>query len=88
MREKGLDFDKHFLASLPPKKVKKRIEALGRFLESDESCPLADGGVHKDTHDYLVSDSSQKYLLAYLGREIHWIVVSILSASYVSGLVL
>lgn len=88
VRKKGLDFDKHYLASLPPEEIERRIEVLGRFLESGKSCPLADESVHKDAYDYLVSDSSHKHLLTYLGREIDWIVVSVLSASYISALVL
>ena len=88
IRKKGLDFNKHYLASLPPEEIEKRIEVLGRFLETGESCPLADGSSYKDAHDYMASDSSHKQLLAYLGREIDWVVVSVLSASYVSALVL
>ena len=88
IRKEGLDFDKHYLASLLPEEIEKRIEVLGRFLESGESCPLADGCALKDAHDYLSSGSSYKHLLAYLVREIDWVVVSVLSASYVSALLL
>ena len=88
VEEKGLPFDKDFLASLPPEDIERRIEILGQFLDSGETCPLTEDGPHKQAHQYLASDSSQKHLLAYFGREINWIVVSVLSASYISALVL
>jgi len=88
VREKGLGFDKHFLASLPREEIEKRIEALGEFLESGHGCLLAGEEDYTEAREYLVSDSSQKHLLAYFGREVNWIVVSVLSASYISSLIL
>jgi len=88
VQEKGIDIDKEFLTSLPLDKIEKRIEVLGRFLEDDENHSNSQEGIHKDAHNYLRSDNSQKYLLAYFEREINWIIISILSASYISALVL
>ncbi len=85
---KGIDIDKEFLTALPPDEIEKRIEVLGKFLESDETAPPSGEDEHKIAHDYLTSDNSQKYLLAYFEREINWIIISILSASYISSFVL
>jgi hypothetical protein len=88
VREKGIDIDKHFLSSLPTDEIEKRIEVLGKFFESGETCPLSGDGTYKNAHEYLVTGASQKHLLAYFGREINWIIISVLSASYISALVL
>lgn len=88
VQEKGIDIDKEFLTSLPLDEIEKRMEVLGRFLENDEIHSNTQEGIHKDAYDYLRSDNSQKYLLAYFEREINWIIISILSASYISALVL
>lgn len=85
--EKGTDIDKPYLSSLPLEEIKKRIEVLGKYIEdNDPITPNSDTG--KVVQEYLVTGSSQKHLLAYFEREMKWIVISILSASYVSSLVL
>jgi len=86
--KEGLTFDKELLMALPVEKVEKRINTLQRFLATNGDAEATDNFDEKDALAYLFADSSKKYLLAYLTREINWIAVSVLSASYVSSLIL
>jgi len=88
VNKEGLTFDKDFLKALPKEEIEKRIEALDSFIASQDSEKAIDDFDEKEALEYLEKDSSKKYLMPYLTREINWIVISILSASYVSSLVL
>jgi hypothetical protein len=81
----GSDFDMERLSSLSPDELNQRIDTLERFFNGDDP---DQGGVTQDVHRYLMSADSQKYLLAYVSREFNWVIVSIMSASYISSLVL
>jgi uncharacterized small protein (DUF1192 family) len=78
----GCDIDKEYLSRLSPSELERRIDILQRFIDSDEPDDA------QEAHHYLMSDNSRKYLLAYVSRELNWVIVSIMSASYISALVL
>lgn len=80
IKEYGLDFDKDYLKQLSKKEIEERINVLVAFIET---CHL-----NEKTSEILRLDSSRKYLLAYVSRELNWVVISILSASYVSANIL
>jgi hypothetical protein len=86
--DEGISYDKDHLESLPIHEIETRIEILGRFLESQESDVVLDDDEREQALRYLQEDSSRIHLLPYLRREVNWILVSILSASYISSLVL
>lgn len=82
--EKGLDYDHNFLRSLSPDEIEKRIQSFSEFLDSDNDITSE---MSDEVATYLDVDGSKKFLLYYFIREMHWIVISVLSASYVSSLV-
>lgn len=88
IRDHGIDYDKQYLANLPKEELEARIESLGQFIELKEMTTDKTNEIVHSALDYLSNDSSKKYLLEYLIREINWIIVSLLSASYISSLVL
>lgn len=88
VNKEGLAFDKDFLKTLPKEELEKRIEALNSFIASQDTERQIDDFDEKEALEYLEKGSSKKYLMPYLTREINWIVISILSASYVSSLIL
>jgi len=81
----GSDFDMEHLDSLSQNELNQRIDTMKQFFDSDD--PDQEGITH-DVHRYLMSADSQKYLLAYVSREFNWVMVSIMSASYISSLIL
>ena len=85
LRKDGIEIDKDHLKSLPQEERKKRIDVLSDFINKTGTDQMA---VSADAIQYLKNDSSQKYLLSYLTRELNWIVISILSASYISSFIL
>lgn len=76
----GLDFDKNFLKQLSQTEVERRMHVLREFIRS--------GNLSQEAIEILRFDSSRKNLLVYLGREINWVAISILSASYISANIL
>lgn len=84
----GIDYDKQYLSNLPKDEIKERIKSFGQFIESQENNAENTDHIARSAMDYIISDSSKKSLLEYLIREINWIVISLLSASYISALVL
>ena len=68
IRKHGIEFDKDLLSSLPKEEIEKRIDVFINFIDKTET----DEALH-----YLKTDSSNKHLLAYLIRELNWIVISI-----------
>jgi len=85
INEQGLTFDKSFLQQLPMEEIEKRIVILEKFINSKAD---EEQKIHAKAEQLLMLDSSKKHLLAYLSRELNWITISILSASYISALVL
>jgi len=81
----GSDFDMEHLNNLSTDELDQRIDTMQQFFNVDN---LDETGVTQDVHNYIMSADSQKYLLAYVSREVNWIIVSIMSASYISSLIL
>lgn len=73
----GLDFDKNQLQELPQDEIEKRITVLEKYIQT--------GHLSQETNNILKSDNSNKHLIAYLDNGLNWIVISILSASYISA---
>lgn len=88
IRAHGIDYDKEYLVNLPKKEIEARIESLGKFIELQEVSTVENNEIARTAVNYLNYDSSKKYLLEYLVRELNWIIVSLLSASYISSLIL
>ena len=87
-RKHGITYDKNFLEKLSMEEIEARISALGAFIEAEEE-RVEDGEIlSKSAIQYLQNDDSKIYLNEYFGREIHWASISLLSASYISSLVL
>jgi len=86
--KEGIEFDKDFLQKLSKEEIEKRIDVFGNLVEKYESQSAPGIDSKEEAFRYLFEDSSRKYLLPYLKREINWIIVSILSTSYVSSLIL
>ncbi|MGO9004885.1 MAG: hypothetical protein ACLQIQ_17650 [Beijerinckiaceae bacterium] len=61
----GIDYDSAFLRTLSKAEIDRRIQAFSEFLDSQD-----DKVQHsiKVASNYLISDSSKKYLLFYLAR--------------------
>lgn len=77
IQKQGLDFDKDYLRQLPKPEIEKRIDVLKKFVYT--------GHLSQEATEILKSDSSRKYLFVYLDKELCWVAVSILSASYISA---
>lgn len=88
VKDHGIDFDKEYLVNLSKEEVNARIESFGRCIELQEASTAENSEMVRVAAEYLSSDSSKKYLLEYLIRELKWIIVSLLSASYISSFVL
>ena len=88
IRAHGIDYDKEYLANLPKEEIEMRIESLSKYIELQEVSTAGDNEVVLSAVKHLDNGSSKKYLLEYLIRELNWIIVSLLSASYISSLVL
>lgn len=73
----GLDFDKDYLKQLPHEEIEKYITIFENFIQT--------GNLSQEAEKILESTNSRKYLLAYLNRELNWVAISILSASYISS---
>jgi hypothetical protein len=81
----GSNFDNEHLNSLTAEELNERLDTLQRFFNSDDP---DHSDVAQDVHRYIMAADTQKYLLRYVLREFNWIIVSIMSASYISSLVL
>jgi len=84
----GLTFDKDYLRALSKDEIDKHIESLNAAIESNESGYVEINDKMRKSIEFLQDASSRQYLLPYFVRETHWISVSLLSASYISSLVL
>jgi hypothetical protein len=83
----GVDIDEKYLSTLSLLEKTKRIDVLTEAIQTgDISC--ANKETVMKANEYIMDGSSQKYLMCYLVREYNWIRVSLLSASYISALIL
>ena len=73
----GLDFDKNQLQKLPQDEIEKHITVLEEYIQT--------GHLSQETEEILKSNNSNKHLIFYLNHGLNWIVISILSASYISA---
>lgn len=78
----GCEIDKAHLSSLSRDELERRIQVLTGFIEKEDT------ETAHEALDYLKTGNSQKHLIAYVSREFNWIIISIMSASYISALVL
>jgi hypothetical protein len=79
----GENFYAGYLSGCQQEQVDEIKQVLNHFLNDP-----ADNSNAKKTNDILRQFVNKKHLMAYLIREIKWIGVSILSASYISSFVL
>jgi len=86
--EDGLEFDKDQIGGFSKEELDEKAELLSKYIEQGDSNSETGSVSGKDAEQFLFEVSSRKYLIPYLVREINWIIVTILSASYVSSLVL
>lgn len=86
--KEGIELDKNILRGLSREEIEKRIGGLTSFVEMNKSKAAEETAPIDETLGYLAEGSSRKYLLSYLKKEINWVVVSIMSASYASSMVL
>ncbi|MBW8038953.1 MAG: hypothetical protein FVQ85_03020 [Planctomycetes bacterium] len=84
----GTDFDEEYLSSLSKNDFEKRIKVLDEVINCDDYAQLEEQVNIEELKSILSNGSSRKFLLAYITREINWIGISILSASYISSLIL
>ncbi len=88
IRKNGRTFDSDYLLSLEQQDIEQRIQAFRRFLELHDMANHEQAVVLDDVQRYLIEDSSNAFLVEYFRRELLWITVSLLSASYISSFVL
>lgn len=77
IEKEGMIYDNDYLIQIPKQEIDKRIEILKTYIQT--------GNLAKESTEIMNDLSSKKYLLYYFLREIHWIIVSILCASYISA---
>jgi hypothetical protein len=88
VQSEGIEYDAFYLRSLSKKEIEARINALSKAAEADDGANEMDVDAATRALSYLHEDRSNKYLFSYAIREFNWITVSLLSASYISTLVL
>lgn len=71
------------LAGLPKEKLEEIINILSPFISKPD-----ENNYTSQVHEIINKQINKKHLLSYLIREINWIAISILSASYISSLIL
>lgn len=84
----GSDFDKEYACRLSKTEITRRIDILGKVVESEDFNELQERVNIEEVKAIFGDTRSKKYLLMYLARELRWITISILSASYVSSMIL
>ena len=83
IQKKGVCVDLEYLKELPEQKREKRIKSLEKIIKK-----LEEGEGSEEAIKIMKDSHTRKFLLPYLEREFNWVVVSILSASYISAFVL
>jgi hypothetical protein len=84
----GSDFDKEYACQLSQTEISKKLAILNEVIESEDFNELQERINIEEVEDVFSDFSSRKCLLTYLSRELNWITISILSASYVSSMIL
>lgn len=88
VHENGTDFNNEYLCKLSKTEINRRLDILQEVVQTDDFTQLQDKVNIEEVSEFMWNASSKKPLLAYLTRELNWITISILSASYVSSLIL
>ena len=83
----GKDIDEYHLKELPEDESLRRLRILEQFISEAKISPVKPP-LNADVRRVLHDGSTDKVLLPYLNREMNWIVISILSASYISANIL
>jgi hypothetical protein len=83
----GQDIDEDYLRELSKNEVLIRMQTLEQFIAEAKTSTIETIG-NAEVHRVLQNGSTNKVLLPYLNRKINWIVISILSASYISANIL
>lgn len=77
IEKEGIIYDNDYLIQIPKQEIDKKIEILNTYIQT--------GNLTKEVTEIMNDLSSKKYLLYYFLKEIRWIIVSILCASYISA---
>lgn len=83
----GEDIDEDHLRELPKDEVLRRLQTLEQFIVEAKTSAV-EAPVNTEVRRVLQDGTTNKVLLPYLDREINWVVISILSASYISANIL
>jgi hypothetical protein len=83
----GSDLDKEYACHLSKNEISQKLAILGEVVESEDFNELQERVSIEEVRGIFSDLSSKKYLLTYLTRELKWITISILSASYVSSMI-
>ncbi|GBE18882.1 hypothetical protein BMS3Abin16_01492 [archaeon BMS3Abin16] len=86
IQKEGEEFDDEYLLQLPKTEIEKHFEVLNNFISSESS--QQNQKLPEETIRLMKLSRSNKHLLAYFNRELNWIIISILSASYISAYIL
>ncbi len=83
----GKNIDEDHLRELPKDEIRRRLQTLEQFI-AKAKISTVNAPVNTEVQRVLQDGATNKVLLPYLDREINWIVISILSASYISANIL
>jgi len=84
----GSVIDSEYALHLSETEFSRKLAVIGEVVESEDFSDLKERINIEEAKAIFSELSSKKYLLTYLSRELKWITISILSASYVSSLIL
>lgn len=88
VNEHGTDFDEEYLSNLSDSEINEKMELFKEAIDSGSYSELEERVDVKEMNQFMLDAGSKKFLLVYLERELNWIAISILSASYISSLIL
>ncbi|MBN1638794.1 MAG: hypothetical protein JW866_07495 [Ignavibacteriales bacterium] len=84
----GCNIDEKYLSTLSKEDLQERIKILSKTIELAENSDSNDMNIFQEGIKFMHDGSTQKYLLNYFAREFNWIIVSLLSSSYISAFIL
>ena len=84
----GMDYDENHLRQLSKEEIEKYLKTMEQFIEYVPSKSAAKNDKHLEALKLMKNFSTNKHLMTYLEKEVNWIVISILSASYLSANIL
>ena len=84
----GSVIDSEYALHLSETDFSRKLAVVGEVVESENFSDLEERVNIEEVRAVFSELSSKKYLLTYLSRELKWITISILSASYVSSMIL